>query len=286
MRVRTVRAITCALHALAGLAVCLVAETSKATEISGFTISTNIGLSDEYVSRGFALNWERPVLQAGIDVMHETGWYVGSWASPVTSNFYANGTYEIDLYVGHRGNFTDELSYDAGIGSYFYPGANYSAAWPSATYPNKRYDTSEATLSFSYKWFNLKYSHSMTDYFGYNDRTVPISLWNSSVQGGVHAGNGTRGSGYLEANVNFDLWESTTLVIHAARQNVAHSVSLSYNDYKVSLSKRWEDGWSALLGITTTQGASIYNDFLSISGNGQVMDIAGPHILLGINKAF
>lgn len=282
----TSKAITCALQALAGMAVCIFTQTSRATEISGFTISTNIGLSNAYISRGIALNWDRPVLQAGIDVMHETGWYVGSWASPVTRNFYANGTYEIDLYAGHRGRLSDELSYEAGIGSYFYPGANYNAAWPVASYPSKSYDTSEATLSLSYKWLNIKYAYSLTDYFGYDDRTAPISLWNSGVQGGIHAGNGTQGSAYVEANVTFDLWKSTTLVMHAARQNVAHSMNLSYNDYKVSLSKGWGDGWSALLGITTTQGANIYKNFLSISGNGQVMDIAAPQILLSVNKAY
>lgn|GEM_PF-3611830 len=90
----------------------------------------------------------------------------------------------------------------------------------------------------------------------------------------------------MEANVNFYLWASTTLELHTARQNVAFSVNLSYNDHKDTLSKGWEVGLFSLLGITTTQGASIYNNFLSISGNDHEMDIAGHHILLGINKAF
>jgi len=53
---------------------------------------------------------------------------------------------------------------------------------------------------------------------GYNNSTVPLSVWNGGVLGGVQAGHGTKGFSYLEVNANFDLGEAYILGQHAVRQ--------------------------------------------------------------------
>jgi uncharacterized protein (TIGR02001 family) len=211
---------------------------------------------------------------------------VGAGGSQVTNNYYANGSLELDLYAGHRGSMSEKLNYDAGLGAYFYPGANFRDAAPKGTYPNKRYDTVEAIFGLTFDWLNLKYSRCLTDYYGYDDRTVPLTVWNSGEMGGVNHGQGTKGSGYLEANASFELGNDYTFGLHAARQSVTNSRNLSYTDYKINITKGWINGWSALLALTSTQGAELYNNFLSVSGNGKTMDIGGTNFMLGANKSF
>lgn len=263
----------------------MLSAPALAEESPEYTVLSNIGLASEYISRGLQLNWGHPSIQGGIDITHRSGWYVAAWASQLTENYYANGTVELDMYAGHRGKI-GELNYDAGLGAYYYPGADYKDAIPKGAYPSKRYDTVEAILGLSYDWLNLKYSLCLTDYYGYDDRTVPLSVWNSGVLGGVRPGHGTKGSGYLEANANIDLGNAYVLGLHAARQFVTNSENLSYNDYKLSITKGLPHGWSASLALVAAQGADLYENFLSIAGNGKTMDIGGTNWLIGVNKAF
>jgi uncharacterized protein (TIGR02001 family) len=268
------------------LSLFMIASVVSAEQTSDYTISSNIGIASDYVSRGLRLNWGYPAIQAYTDVIHPSGWYVGAGGSQLTDNYYAHGMLELDLYAGHRGAIIERLNFDAGLGAYFYPGANYQDAGPKGTYPNKRYDTVEAIFGLTYDWFNLKYSRCLTDYYGYDGRTVPITVWNSGVLGGVNPGQGTKGSGYMEANASFELGNAYTLGLHAARQIVTNSHNLSYNDYKLNVNKGWADGWSGSLGLTATNGAELYNNFLSVSGNGKTMDIGGTHWLFGVSKSF
>lgn len=269
----------------AALALFALALPAAAEETPEFALASNVGVVSDYVSRGLQLNWGNSALQAGVDVMHGSGWYVAAGGSQVTDNFYAGGALELDLYAGHRGSI-GEANYDAGLAAYFYPGANYRHAAPVGTYPDKRYDTTEAVLGVTWRWLNLKYSHCLTDYYGYDDRTVPLSVWNSGVFGGVEAGKGTRGSGYLEANANVELGDAYTLGLHVGHQSVANSRKLSYSDYKLSMTKGFADDWTASLAVTATQGAELYRNFLSVAGNGQAANVDGVHWLIGVNKAY
>lgn len=254
-----------------------------------YTWSINVGVVSEYMSRGMHMNWNNPALQASVDFAHSAGWYASVWASQVNDHYYANGTVEVDLLAGKRGQWTRHWGYDFGIGAYFYPGANWSKVklTPTSTYyPAGRYDTVEAVMGISYDWLSVRYSHTLTDYYGYDSRTLPTGLYNSGVVGGVKDGRGTRGSGYLEANANIDVGYGLTLGLHAARQHVTNSRRLDYNDYRVGVSKSLPKGWSASLNYYTTTDGEIYNDFLSAHGTGKTMDIDGSTWVLGINKAF
>lgn len=257
-----------------------------AEELSEYTLSSNIGVTTDYVSRGLRLNWRQPAIQGGAEFAHRSGSYVSTSFSQVTDQYYANGSVELDLYAGLRQQFGEGFSYDIGLGAYFYPGANYRDAFPKGTYPDKRYDTVEAIFSMTWHWLNLKYSRCLTDYYGYNDRTVPLSLWNSGVFGGVEAAHGTRGSGYYEANASFGLGHEMSAGLHVGHQVVAHSSKLSYSDYRISGTKSMPHDWSATLALSSTSGAGIYNDFLSVRGNGQTLDIGGTLWTLSVNKAF
>lgn len=264
----------------------LVVSVAYADETSEFSLSSNISIASDYVSRGLSLNWNQPSLQGSAEVAHRTGAYLGAYISQLTDHYYANGSVEVDLYAGLRQPLNDLFSYDIGLGAYFYPGANFRDAAPAGSYPDKRYDTVEAIFGISYRWLNLKYSRCLTDYYGYDDRTVPLSIWNSGVSGGVEPGQSTKGSDYYEANASFDLGSEVNIGLHAGRQNVTHSSRLSYSDYKISGTKALPQGWSATLSLSSTHGAEIYNNFLSVKGTEETMNIGGTHWLLLVNKAF
>lgn len=81
-------------------------------------VAFNIGVTSDYVYRGFSQTSEDPALQGGVDVALGS-FYVGAWASNVEFDDDTDG--EIDLYGGYR---TEAYGYafDFGILGYFYPG--------------------------------------------------------------------------------------------------------------------------------------------------------------------
>lgn len=81
-------------------------------------VAFNIGVTSDYVFRGFSQTSEDPAIQGGVDVTLGS-FYVGGWASNVDFGDDTDG--EIDIYGGYR---TEAAGYalDFGIVGYFYPG--------------------------------------------------------------------------------------------------------------------------------------------------------------------
>jgi len=104
------------------IATAMLATTATAhAEISG-----NVALASDYVFRGISQTDNQMAVQGGFDYEHESGLYIGTWASNVDSNFFTNQTdpqIELDLYAGYAGEFQD-FGYDLGYLRYQYPGSN------------------------------------------------------------------------------------------------------------------------------------------------------------------
>src|SRR3990170_7375763 len=66
------------------------------------TISGNVALTTDYRFRGVSLSAGDIALQGGIDVVHESGFYVGTWASSIQGGT-PYGEVELDLYCGWGG---------------------------------------------------------------------------------------------------------------------------------------------------------------------------------------
>ncbi len=101
-------------------AVCLLPAISNAG------VSANIALVSDYVFRGVSQTLEDPAIQGGFDYNHESGFYVGTWASNV--DFFDGGPgddgadFEIDVYLGFGGDFTETWNWDVSYTQYMYPG--------------------------------------------------------------------------------------------------------------------------------------------------------------------
>ena len=103
------------------IATALLASSSAALA----EISANVTLASDYVFRGVSQTDNQMAIQGGFDWGHGSGFYVGTWASNVDSQFFGGATdpqIELDLYAGFANEFSNGLGYDLGYLRYQYPG--------------------------------------------------------------------------------------------------------------------------------------------------------------------
>lgn len=93
--------------------------------------SANIGVTSNYMWRGFTQTDNDAAISGGIDFAHDSGFYVGTWVSNVdfpetvtaggTDTEQSDNGTEVDLYGGFGGEFGSGFGYDVGVIGYFYP---------------------------------------------------------------------------------------------------------------------------------------------------------------------
>lgn len=124
-------------------------------EGSGITVSGNAALTTDYRFRGLSFSDGDIAVQGGIDVAHESGFYIGTWASSIEDSATFGHT-ELDLYGGWSGDVTDGLTLDVGLLYYAYPNGE-SGAGPSDYFePYASVSTTvgpvELTTGIAYAW--------------------------------------------------------------------------------------------------------------------------------------
>lgn len=93
----------------------------EATEAAGpISVTGGIALVSDYRFRGVSFSDKDFAVQPYLTVSHESGLYVGAWASSLSEN--DGDDVELDLYAGFSGG--DELTYDVGATYYVYPGVS------------------------------------------------------------------------------------------------------------------------------------------------------------------
>jgi uncharacterized protein (TIGR02001 family) len=89
---------------------------------SSITVTGNVALVSDYRFRGVSLSGGDPAIQGGVTVTHDSGFYVGTWASSIDdagTDFY--GDVETDLFAGWSGKVSEGIGLDAGLLYYAYP---------------------------------------------------------------------------------------------------------------------------------------------------------------------
>ena len=170
-----------------------------------FDVSMNATLTSDYIFRGITQTQGRGAIQGSLDVAHESGLYIGTWASNV--NFGTDASVEFDYYAGFGNDITDDISYDIG--------------WIKYSYPDEStLNFSEYYVSFSAYGFTLGTAFSddfgggdntLYTYLGY-DYTLPYAIGLALKYGNYDFRNDT----FFDSNGNG---------------------SDSYNDWSVGLSK-------------------------------------------------
>ncbi|MEW8596414.1 MAG: TorF family putative porin [Candidatus Thiodiazotropha endolucinida] len=83
------------------------------SSIAAAEVSTNIGVTSNYIWRGLTQTGNSTALSGGFDWSGESGLYAGTWLSEAWDD------YELDLYGGYAGEVGD-FGYDVGLIYYAY----------------------------------------------------------------------------------------------------------------------------------------------------------------------
>ena len=222
------------------LALLLVAGFSAANaEITG-----NAALTSDYRFRGVSQTQNAPAIQGGVDITTSTGLYIGNWNSSISSEMYPGvAGIESDVYAGFKKEFGG-IKVDAGVISYMYPRATTDT------------NTNEVYVGASFNVLSVKYSRSMSNYFGVAD---------------------SKNSSYIQADANVPLAGKLSAVAHYGRTSVANNSALDYADYNVGAAYDL-DGWlvaakyhantskgSGFETATTVNGQKLYKDAVVVS---------------------
>jgi uncharacterized protein (TIGR02001 family) len=210
-------------------------------------VAFNAGVVTDYRYRGISQTRLKPALQGGVDFT-SGGLYLGLWASTIKwiKDGGGDASVEIDLYGGYKGEIVKDVGYDVGILTYQYPSNKLS---PSA-------NTTEIYGAVTYGPATLKYSHSVSNLFGFAD---------------------SKNSGYVDLSATFDV-AGFAVTPHIGHQSVKNLSAASYTDYSVTVSKDIGNG-IVLSGALVDTDTSAY-----VGGGGKDLGKAG--IVLGAKINF
>jgi uncharacterized protein (TIGR02001 family) len=244
-------------YALSGLATVLVVVSSSARAEDPPTspLSFNVGVFSDYRYRGISQTRLKPAVQGGLDYISASGFYVGAWASTIKWIKDAGGdaNVEIDLYGGYKGDIIkDSLSYDVGVLTYQYPSNKL----------NPKAETYEIYGALTYGPATLKYSHSVSNLFGFAD---------------------SKSSGYLDASASFDVGGGVMLAPHVGYQRVANNGNASYTDYSLTVSKDFS-GLALSAAVVGTNAKKISGVPVYVSPDGK--NLGKTALVLGLKYSF
>ena len=195
-------------HGLAAL-VLLASASAAHAEITG----TVTAVSD-YNWRGITQTSQDPAIQGSLDYSHESGFYVGAWASNVDFGDCCDESMELDTYVGFSGG--EEVTWDVGLNYYWYPGAD-------------DIDFGEIYAGLGYKWIEGK-------------------IWYSN-----DFANSGESAFYYEANAAFELPANFGLEAHVgfSDSDLCYAASFDSSGDLLDCEDSYMD-WS--IGVTYTVG--------------------------------
>lgn len=197
--------------------------------------SFNAAVVSDYRYRGISQTRLKPALQGGADyVNNPTGLYAGVWMSTIkwTRDAGGDGDVEVDIYAGKRGQLTEAVSYDVGVLTYVYPSNDLKNVRGFANA-----DTTEIYGQFGFGPAYIKYSHAVTNLFGFVD---------------------SKNSGYVDIGANLDAGDDYTVNLHAGHQKVKNNDASSYTDWKIGATKDFGMVTGTLAVIGTNAGKTAY----------------------------
>lgn len=173
-----------------------------ASAVQAAEVSSTITFTNDYRFRGVSQTSGDPALQGSIDVGFDNGIYAGIWGSNVNFGDSDNANLEIDYYIGHAGDLTEELSYAATL--YYFQYHGYT--------DGTDIDFTEIDLQGFYKDFAILYA--------YTDNYV----------------NSDEDYHYVAADYSTAITEQINLDLHAGYTFGDAYNDAEYSDYSVGLS--------------------------------------------------
>lgn len=249
------------LAALVGMTDTHAAESQPASQTTGGYVA----LVSNYLGRGLAQSVGEPALQAEININSGNGLYAGLFASSVNwvDQLYigSSASVELDAWLGYRKTFAEDWTFRGGVIRLQYPGY-YAPQDPPAARP----DTTELFAAISWRRISAKLNYAVTDAFGTPD---------------------SRGSWYLDVSGSMPLGERWNAAAHIGRKQGRGTQAASgfrnerasYTDYKVSLTRYFDNAFSVDLAWSRTNADP---ELYTLNG----YNVAGNHFRLALQKDF
>lgn len=96
---------------------------AEAAPPSVLTVSGSASLASDYRFRGVSQSDQEMAIQGGLTIAHDSGFYVGAWASNVAGwGTFGGANMELDLIGGFKAPLSDNAALDIGLTWYMYPG--------------------------------------------------------------------------------------------------------------------------------------------------------------------
>jgi uncharacterized protein (TIGR02001 family) len=234
-------------------AIVAVTAMTAVPSVAQAELAFNVGAVTDYRYRGISQTRLKPAIQGGID-FSAGGFYVGTWASSIKwiKDAGGNSDAEVDFYGGYKGEIAKDLAYDVGVLRYQYFSHDLAVS------PN----TTEVYGALTFGPATLKYSHAVTNLFGFAD---------------------SKNSSYIDLSASFDVGGGFMLSPHIGYQKVKNNSDFSYTDYSLGVSKDFS-------GVVVS-AAVVYADVKKLGGvpayvgpNGKNLGKAG--VVLGVKYSF
>lgn len=104
---------------------CFIVATPAASQTTTepLTVSGSVAIASDYRFRGVSQTDREAAIQGGVTIDHESGLYVGTWASNLAGwGTFGGANMELDLFGGYKAKLSDTATLDVGLLWYFYPG--------------------------------------------------------------------------------------------------------------------------------------------------------------------
>jgi uncharacterized protein (TIGR02001 family) len=212
-------------------------------------VTGNASLTSDYRFRGVSQTQNAPAVQGGVDFAHSSGFYVGNWNSSISSELYPGAAgIESDVYAGFKKAFGG-VTVDAGVLGYMYPRTTTDT------------NTTEVYVGASYSVLSVKYSRSLTNYFGVAD---------------------SKNSSYIQADANVPLAGKLSAVAHYGRTSVANNAALDYTDYNVGATYDLNGWLVAAKYHTNTNAGSSFETAATVNGQKLYKDA----VVVSVSRSF
>ncbi|UYY59624.1 TorF family putative porin [Sphingomonas sp. S2-65] len=100
-----------------------LAQSDEAAPAPAVTVSGSASITSDYRFRGVSQSDQEMAVQGSITVAHESGAYVGTWASNLSGwGTFGGANMELDLIAGYKAKLSDNATLDVGATWYMYPG--------------------------------------------------------------------------------------------------------------------------------------------------------------------
>lgn len=297
MRAPSIAAVA-ALTAVAGIAAIAPPAPAAERETATYQLDTEIKVLSEQRTRGVSDSLMQPSVKLGWQLAHESGLVAIADIVRVSKKQFLGGDgVGITLAGGYRFGDPEAWHFGAGMAAELFPGAKFDAphsfdmdTFTPGDVRGTRYNSSFAVLEAGYGALEARLLDVVSkNYRGADTGGVcgamlqfavdPTAALACYARGDRHS----RGSLLFDVDYKFALAPATTLTLHAGRQQVANFAEASFNDYRVSITrKQWGLEWNADLVTTRTRARELF----LVQDGGRVRATDQKRLVLSVSHRF